>query len=267
VIGSDRGLVLRTYKLRETSQIVSLLAHAHGRLRLVANGSRGGRHRFGASLEVGNEIDLVFALPPGRELGTVREATLRQAWLAGARRLEVVATGLAVVELLDRVVPEGAQDPGLLHTGLAALAAQRTSADRAGAVLAFLRFELALLGQLGLQPALVGCVRCGRATGDAAWLDLRAGALVCGRCTPAGRAMRLEAPAVALLGALASGTPPPAPPAPAARRAAGLALHRLLSTHVERYRYPRALALLKKVDTSAANRSRPGAAMHERETP
>jgi recombinational DNA repair protein (RecF pathway) len=218
VIATDRGLVLRTYPLRETSQIVSVLGREHGRLRLVANGSRGGRNRFGASLEVGNEVEVVFSLVAGRDLGTVREAVLRHAWVAGTPRLDVLATGLAVVELVDRVVPEGAHDVAVLDAALAALAAQGASADRAEAILGFLRFELELLGALGVQPAVGVGLGLGPQAAAAA-TELEAGRLP--RATSAD-----------------------------VRRRIGLALHRLLTAHVDRYRYPRALALLKKVDSS-----------------
>src|SRR5262245_3984589 len=113
MIATDRGLVLRTYALRETSKIVCILGFEHGRLRFVAHGGRAARSRFGASLEPGNEIEVVYSLAPQRELGTLRETTLRRPWLAGTRQLETLATGWATLELLERLVPEGAGEPGL----------------------------------------------------------------------------------------------------------------------------------------------------------
>ena len=249
MIGSDHGLVLRTHPLRESSKIVGVFGNEHGRLRLVANGGRGDRHRFGASLEVGNEVDVVFSLAPGRELGTVREATLRARWVAGTERLDVLATGLAVVELLDRALPEGARDPDLLRAALDALAALRASPDRAAAIATFLGFELAFLEHLGLQPAFGACSRCG-GSGGSGWIDVRAGAFVCAGCRrPGSGALRLDAEVAGALRDFATG---PAPSARTAevRRAVGLVLHRLLAAHVERYRYPRALSLLKKMDRS-----------------
>lgn len=249
MIATDRGLVLRVYKLRETSKIVSFLGLDHGRIRLVAHGGRGPTHPFGASLEPGNEIDLVFSTG-ARDLGTLREAMLRHAWVARARRLDAVGAGLAVVELLDQVVPEGAQDRALVLDGLAALAQTAASPDRAAALQAFLGFELALLSRLGLQPAVQACARCGRPAGEtAAWIDLRAGVVVCAGC--GGRAanwIALAPEAARLLAALAAGGRPGAS-APSARRTVGLVLHRLLGMHLEGYKYPRSLALLKKVDS------------------
>lgn len=249
MIAADRGLVLRAYKLRETSKIVGILGAAQGRVRLVAHGGRGGAHRFGASLEPGNEIDFVFSTGP-RELGTLREATLRHAWVAGARRLDAVGVGLAVVEMIDRVVPEGAHDAGLLQDGVAALARSAASTGRGGAVEAFLAFELALLSRLGLQPAVASCARCGRAAGETpAWVDLRAGALACAGCSGRGaNRVALVPEAAALLATLAGGACP-GTSSPSSRRVVGLVLHRLLGMHLEGYVYPRALALLKKVDS------------------
>jgi DNA repair protein RecO len=250
VIAADHGVVLRAYKLRETSQIVCVLGLEQGRLRLVAHGSRGPRHKFGASLEPGSEIDLVFSRGPGRDLGTLREAVLKRSWLAGAARLDIMATGLAVLELVDQVLPEGAVDAGMTRDVLVTLESVARSPDRGGALGAFYRFELALLGRLGLEPALHACPVCGREAGAVpAVLKLREGALYCASCSSRGAGrLVLAADTAAVLAGLSRGEVPPA--GPRTRRSIGLVLHRLLEVHVERYRYPRAMALLKKGDTA-----------------
>lgn len=252
MLESDRGLVLRTYKLRETSKITSILGFAHGRVRLVAHGGRAGGHRFGASLEVGNEVEFVYSLPPERELGTLREATLRRAHLAGVARLEVLGAGLAVIELLDRLVPEGAGEPGLGEEAAVALRAMAGAADRAGVLLLFYGFECRLLARLGLEPQVGACERCGRAAGERPGrLDVRAGAFHCRSCASGEGGVSLPPEAARLLAVLASGSASEIAgeqSSPRNRRLVGLCLHRLMATHLERYRYPRALELLKKVD-------------------
>jgi len=261
VLASERGLVLRTYALRETSKIVGVLGFEHGRLRLVAHGGRAARNRFASCLEVGNEIDLVYSLGPGRELGTLREAVLRRAHLAGANRLSEMGVGLAAIELLDRLVPEGAHEPGLAEETAAMLGALRSAPDRGGVVLLFYGFELRLLGRLGARPGLETCAGCGRSLIDSGGqLDVRAGAISCGAC-PGGRRvgkLALSPEALRTLAALGRLSWPEiarlVTPAPE-RRILGLALHRLLTAHVERYRLPRSLALLQKVDGGGATSS------------
>jgi DNA repair protein RecO (recombination protein O) len=251
VIATDRGLVLRGYKLGDTSKIVCLLGARSGRLRLVAHGGRKGR--FGSSLEPGNEVDVVYSLRPGRDLGHLREAALRHSWLGGMHALEPLGTGLAVLELLDRLVPEGAGEPGLVEQAIETLAFLGRASDRAAALHLFYAFELGLLRRFGLGPDLDRCARCGATMPEGACqLDIRSGELRCRGCSsPAPGRMALTAAELSALRAL-DGTGREAALAlatrPRTRRAVGLALHRLLATHLERYRFPRSLLLLKKVD-------------------
>jgi len=266
MIIQDRGLILRTWPLRETSRIIALQTCANGKVRLVARGVRGPRSRAGASLEPGNEVDLVFSLKPGRDLGQLRESTLVKAWLAQSPRLDSMAAGWACLELLDRVVPDGAPGGGLLDIAWEVLRQLRESRHREESVLHFYAFELQLLDQLGLRPQLVECRLCQQSVAGPAWLDIEAAAVCCAACQLAGsHYLRLTGPAVALLGQLllhpweARGLESAA----SVRRLVGLALHRLLTTHVDRYRYPRSLDLLKStMESPSAGESagRPGAA-------
>jgi DNA repair protein RecO len=254
LIAADRGLVLRVYPYREASAIVSFLGFAAARVRFVAHGGRASRNRFAGCLEPGNEIDAVYEFAPSRELGTLKEATLHRAHLAGAGRLDVLGTGWAALELLDRLVPDGAQEPGLGEEAARALAALRGATDRSEALLHFYGFELRLLSRLGLRPTLSSCAVCRRpASAAAGAVDLETGSYRCRSC--GGRAGGGRLPLSASAGRLfewldgamdvAAG-----PTEPRDRRLVGLCLHRLLATHLDRYQLPRALALLKKVDMS-----------------
>ena len=253
MLAADRGLVLRVFPLRETSAIVSVLGRSHGRLRLVGRGVRAPKSRAGASLESGNEVDFVFTLRPGRDLGNLREVTLVRPWIGALGRLEPMAVAWAALEILERVLPEGAPEEGILDEVLAFLAALQGSSDRAAAVLRFYGFELALLDRLGHAPELGACRLCAGPPSTGGELDAAEGIWVCSRCQPHSSRrlplppaahellLRLEAdPEVA---GLTSTTVE-------ARRQVGRILHHLLALHLERYRYPRALGLLKKVDAS-----------------
>jgi hypothetical protein len=105
---------------------------------------------------------------------------------------------------------------------------------------------------MGLEPQLGHCATCGLAAGERAGsLDVRAGAYRCRACPGGEGRLLLPAEAARLLAAAASGSAEEVAQlesTPRSRRLVGIALHRLLATHLERYRYPRSLALLKKVD-------------------
>lgn len=253
MLASDRGLILRTHPLRETSKIVGVFGRTSGRVRLVARGARAPRSRLGFGLEAGNEVEYIYDLKPGRELGSLREASLRRSWLSGTRRMEVLGLGFAVLELLDRLVPEGASEPDLLEASLQAFADLHASPDRPRAIDVFYGFEIRLLERSGLLPNLERCDDCGVAQPESASLDTRAGAFRCRRCSGSRPgSVDLDPEALELFRGMVPGGRREAPDraaGPRARRILGICLHRLLGAHLERYRYPQALRLLSKKDT------------------
>ena len=66
-ISSD-AIVLRTFKLGESSKIVVLLTRERGKLRAVAKGARGARPRYQSSLEPLSEVRVSLYGRQGTEL-------------------------------------------------------------------------------------------------------------------------------------------------------------------------------------------------------
>jgi len=196
MIHRDHAILLRRIALGETSWIVSLLGVQNGRVRLVARGARAPRSRLGGCLEVGNELDVVFDLRPGRDLGYVREASLRKNHLGGGRLdLAAMGAGFGILEILERALPEGGGEAGLVDDVRGALGALGEGRGRARALLILYAFEKRLLDRLGVGPDWDLCAGCGRAVTTGGWLDIRAGTLhcrACGRPTPGCRAVGAE---------------------------------------------------------------------------
>jgi recombinational DNA repair protein (RecF pathway) len=179
----------------------------------------------------------------------MREASLHRGWLGSLRRLEPLAVGWAALELLERVVPDGAMEDGLLDDAWCYLEALQSAPDRGAAVLLFYAFELRLLERLGLRPALDTCRACGGPPSGMVKLDLTEASWACGRCRPPGSSgWVLPEETVGVLGSLQA-QPWGAGDLQAgvrARRSVGVVLHRLLGAHLDRYRYPNALRLLRR---------------------
>src|SRR5437762_1460359 len=109
-ITSD-ALVLRTYKLGETSKVVVLLTRERGKLRAVAKGARGARPRYQSSLEPLSEVRVGLYGRQGAELYRLGECELlRSAFRAGARGLDAALALSYFAELLDAF----ARAPGAL---------------------------------------------------------------------------------------------------------------------------------------------------------
>jgi len=244
---SDRALVLGTRKLGEGSRIVSALCRAHGRISLVARGSRRPTSRLQSLLEPGNELELQYYPRETRELWTLGEASLVRAALTGAGSLDKLSYLLAVLELADRLLPEREAVPEVIEIYDRFLDRWHVEGPQAMAAL-FFALEGELLQSLGLGLDLQHCGECGTplSEGDAARFRPEEGALACSCCSGE-RGRWLESGELDRWRALQRiPEEDPIPELdPAERRLIGRLLHQHMLHHLPRYRVPRALYWLE----------------------
>src|SRR5436190_8655728 len=105
-ISSD-ALVLRSYKLGETSKVVVLLTRDRGKLRAVAKGARGRRSRYQSALEPLSRVRASLYGRQGAELFRLGDCELvRSAFPAASRGLEESLALSYFAELIDAFSPE-----------------------------------------------------------------------------------------------------------------------------------------------------------------
>ncbi len=182
-ITSD-ALVLRSYKMGETSKIVVLLTRERGKLRAVAKGSRGSRSRYQSALEPLSEVRVGLYGRQGAELYRLGECELlRSAFLAGRKGLDTVLNLSYFAELLDAFAQEGEAEDAVYRLAVAVIRAAEEG--KAGAILA--RYlEAWLLRLHGLYPPLDRCAGCGgRLAPGALHYGATAKGFVCPSCQPA----------------------------------------------------------------------------------
>jgi DNA repair protein RecO (recombination protein O) len=167
----DRGLIIGVRKHAETSVILEVLTGGHGRhMGLV----RGGRSRaMQPILQAGNSVDLTWRARLEEHLGTfvVEGERLRAAHLMQSA---LGLHGLHHLAGLLRLLPERDPHPGLWR--FAELLADRLD-DVALAPALMLRFELALLAELGFGLDLTECTLTG-ATEDLVYVSPKSGRAV-----------------------------------------------------------------------------------------
>lgn len=178
------ALVLRTYKLGETSKIVVLLTRERGKARAVARGARGGQPRYQSALEPLSEVRVSLHGRQGAELYRLGQCELvHSAFRAGTRGLETSLMLSYLAELLDAFAQEGEADEKVYRLALASIRAaeEATPPDVLARYL-----EAWLLRLHGLYPPLDRCAGCGRAlpAGDLRYHDAARG-FVCDDCGPA----------------------------------------------------------------------------------
>jgi DNA repair protein RecO (recombination protein O) len=171
----DVGVVLRTYKLRESDRIVVFHTADNGKVRAVAKGVRKTNSRFGARLEPMSHVRLL--LYRGRELDIVSQAEVVEPLAPLLSSLDRASQGLAAVEAVDQLSLEREPNPTLYRMLVGVL---RTIAT-APSALNVAAFYWKLLAQEGMRPELHRCVRCGD-DGPFAAFDLNEGGVLCRAC-------------------------------------------------------------------------------------
>jgi DNA repair protein RecO (recombination protein O) len=180
---STEALVLRGYKLGETSKVVVLLTRDRGKLRAVARGARGARPRYQSALEPLSEVRVTLYGRQGAELLRLGQAELvHSAFRAGTRSLESALLLSGCAEILDAFCAENEAEEKVYRLAVAVV-----RAAEAGATPELLAryLEAWLLRLHGLYPALDRCAACGGALGQRLAYHAPAQGFVCGRCEPA----------------------------------------------------------------------------------
>jgi DNA repair protein RecO (recombination protein O) len=159
---ATEALVLRAVDYGESDLVVHLLVPADGRLTAIAKGARRSTRRFPGLLDLFNHLRVEVERPRRGSLARVEHARLIEPFLGLRRDPRRFALGCYLLELLDRLAPEGGARGDLerlfafARDALASL--ERMQPDRRARVL----LELRALAALGLRPELRRCVRCGR---------------------------------------------------------------------------------------------------------
>jgi DNA repair protein RecO (recombination protein O) len=183
------ALVLRTRPYGESDRIVTLITEEHGKLAGIAKGAKNSRRRFGGTLEPFVLIRAVFRQRSTSELVFLLRCELVSSLGAFTRDLDRFAAGSYVLELTDRMVFGRESGREIYRLALDTL----TLLDAGAPVDPVLRaFELHLLAASGYAPALDRCRACGRPAdgGEARYLTLERGGLVCRRCVRPGEPVR-----------------------------------------------------------------------------
>lgn len=151
MIVRTEAIALRSIDYGETSQIVTLFTRSHGRVTVIAKGSRGTRARFGSTMQPMSHIQVVFYYKPGRDVHSLSEASHVSMWRNMTRDLEKLGAGLRIVELVNALFLEEDPHQRMFDTVVRVLARIDEEHDRPGNLWLFLQLQIAT--ELGFEPA------------------------------------------------------------------------------------------------------------------
>jgi DNA repair protein RecO (recombination protein O) len=237
-IVQTEALVVRSYRLGETSLIVSLFTREHGLLRCVAKGARGPKSRFGASLEPGVRVSAVVYRKLNRDLQLLSKTDIVEALPALWDDPDRFAAATQILEFIERAAYGESGDPELLDLAAATLRAMSVT-PVACLELIVRGFEIQACERLGYAPELTACLECRKTLEQGGLFHPVRGGLLCGSCCEGGAgSFRLSERARKTMVALST-SPIAALTGWAAERYPGIevakAVERFLMAHLERF--------------------------------
>ena len=178
-----RAIVLRSWRMGETSKRVTFYTEERGKLTAIAKGARKPKSKYGGCLELMNEVDVVVYVRPDRDLQTLSDCDLHRSFPELVANVERLSFGSAASELVDRLTIDYEPNKrlyGCLSGVLGAL--EEVSPTQMEPL--FWYFQLRVCQALGYRPELNHCVSCG---GEPVDHDRRfctaLGGVVCGSCS------------------------------------------------------------------------------------
>ena len=186
----DQAICLRAMDYSETSQIVTLLTRSHGRIQVIAKGSKRAKSAFDGPIERFSRGDILYLPNENSSLYTLRE--FRQMYdlvMAMSRNLDAYHCALLGTELLTKLIHDHDPHEVLFDVFVQYLqdlghptGPDTARRDRLGLLVVF---QLSLLREVGLHPVFSRCLNCQISTApslDAVFFSHGANGLVCRDC-------------------------------------------------------------------------------------
>lgn len=178
-------------------------------MRAVARSARRVKSKFTGSMEPLTHVHLEFYGKENTDLFRLNSADVLRSFDGLRRDFEKVKIALVMAEMLDRMLEDGEPQAEIFNLSLAVLNRMET-AGRGGrgggggaAEDPLILFEARFLRELGYQPNLDRCAKCGQVLAEkGAVFQAGAGDLSCPGCSSGG--LRLSAGAVKHLSAVGS---------------------------------------------------------------
>jgi DNA repair protein RecO (recombination protein O) len=164
----DQAICIRAIDYSETSQVVTLFSQTHGKLSVLAKGSRRPKSAFGGAIEVFSYGDIVFIEPRQGTLAILTEFQIHYDVLrALSGNLFGLHGCLFVAELLNKLTQDYDSHPALydrlLHWMRRISGCEGPRLDRTGMLALMVIFQWTLLKDIGLGLEVEACVNCGQA--------------------------------------------------------------------------------------------------------
>jgi DNA repair protein RecO (recombination protein O) len=167
------AIILKSYKFRNTSKIIHILSSDSQRISLVAKGARRTKSQFAGNIEPLNLTQLVYYIKPGKSLGTLKEANIKNGHHSLKKDLYRLDIGWSLIWVGRKIPSPMSGLFGLEKRALFFL-------DRGFKEEVLIYFFLSLFKLQGIPPQMNKCITCG--SKDVVYFDIEKGGTKCKKC-------------------------------------------------------------------------------------
>jgi DNA repair protein RecO (recombination protein O) len=187
----SEGIVLRGWRLGETSRILSIFTREFGKIKVVAKGALGPKSKFKGCVESLAHVDLIYYDKRTRELQLLSQADLKDGHVRILGNAARTSLALASCELLDRAVL--AEEPNLPLFDMTVRYLRAMNGSDGFLEGHFWYYEGRFIELMGYQPTWDRCLDCGGSLGAGGGFFLPAnGGLLCRECGSRRGGLRIE---------------------------------------------------------------------------
>jgi DNA repair protein RecO (recombination protein O) len=192
------AVVLKGWRLGETSKILSLFSRDHGKIKVVAKGALGPKSKFKGCIECLAHIGVIYYNKQTRELQLLSQADLKDGHIHILGDFERTSLALAASELIDKAVLAEEPMPSVFDLFVHYLQMM----DRGDGILEgyFWFFESRFIDIMGYQPTWDHCLDCNGSLGAAGgFFQPMNGGLLCHDCGSKRGGLKIEGETLEIL--------------------------------------------------------------------
>jgi len=190
MLSKDTAICIRTTDFSETSQIVTFFSREHGKINVIAKGSKRPKSAFGGTIEIFSCGEIVFTDSDKEKLSTLTEfePNYGESTQAGLHKnLFVLNCCFFAAELLNKLTHDYDSHPELFDSFLQFLQDAKGEKNNEQMLALLIFFQLTLLKKIGLQPILNSCANCktqyaARSTQYENYFSSSANGIICKDC-------------------------------------------------------------------------------------
>ena len=175
------AVILRGWKLRETSMILCMLTRDFGKVKVVAKGGRELKSKFRGCLEPLTHIRIVYYDKRTRDLQLLSQIDLIDPHYHIIGNIEKTYLGLAVAELLDKAVIGEERFPDIFDLVISTLKILESEDGFLEGIIWY--FQSRFIDLMGYKPTWHFCLDCKASLGaNGGFFQPRSGGMLCNSC-------------------------------------------------------------------------------------